>query len=153
MEILCHMNMGYPLLSEHAEAYIPSKSVKERNARAAEGIDSWNKMLPPQPDFEEQCYFHSFDKIGSAAIYNPDIEAGLVIRFDAEKLDHFTQWKMMGCRDYVLGLEPGNCNPDSRNKMRADGKPKFLKPGGSVTYKVEISLYVSKPAWDAAKNP
>lgn len=47
---------------------------------------------------------------------------------------------MMGYRDYVLGLEPGNCHPDGRDVMRRQGKLKFLDPGASVTYEVTVEL-------------
>ena len=139
--ILYHMNMGYPLLSENAIVEISSTSVKPRNDHAAEDLDTWHKMLPPSPGFEEQCYFHSFENKGTASIYNPDIRKGLTISFDPNTLDHFTEWKMMGFRDYVLGLEPGNCNPDGRAAMRKEGKLKFLKPGESITYEVTVNLY------------
>lgn len=139
--ILYHMNMGYPLLSENAIVEISSTSVKPRNDHAAKDLDTWHKMLPPSPGFEEQCYFHSFENKGTASIYNPDIRKGLTISFDPNTLDHFTEWKMMGFRDYVLGLEPGNCNPDGRDAMRKEGKLKFLKPGESITYEVTVNLY------------
>lgn len=139
--LLYHMNMGYPLLSENAVVDIPSVEVKPRTEHAAKDIDTFNKMLPPTPNFEEQCYFHSFEKEGKASIYNPDINKGLTISFDAEKLDYFVEWKMMGVRDYVLGLEPGNCHPDGRDVMRKEGKLKFLNPGESITYEVNVNLY------------
>ena len=139
--ILYHMNMGYPLLSENAVVEIPSVSVKPRNAHAAEDLDTWHKMLRPTAGFEEQCYFHSFEKEGRASIYNPDIHKGLTITFDPKSLDHFTEWKMMGYRDYVLGLEPGNCHPDGRDVMRKEGKLKFLQPGEAITYEVTVTLY------------
>ena len=139
--ILYHMNMGYPLLSEKSVVEIPSVDIKPRNDHAAKDIDTWSKMLPPTPNFEEQCYFHSFEKEGKASIYNPDINKGLTISFDADKLDYFTEWKMMGVRDYVLGLEPGNCHPDGRDVMRKEGKLKFLKPNESITYEVNVNLY------------
>lgn len=139
--LLYHMNMGYPLLSENSVVEIPSVCVKPRNARAAEDLDTWHKMLPPTPGFEEQCYFHSFENEGKASIYNPDIRKGLTISFDPKSLDYFTEWKMMGYRDYVLGLEPGNCHPDGRDVMRKEGKLKFLQPGETITYEVTVSLY------------
>lgn len=139
--ILYHMNMGYPLLSENAIVEISSASIKPRNDHAAKDIDTCCKMLPPTPNFEEQCYFHSFENEGKASIYNPDIHKGLTISFDPNTLDHFTEWKMMGCRDYVLGLEPGNCNPDGRAVMRKEGKLKFLKPSETVTYEVNVTLF------------
>lgn len=139
--ILYHMNMGYPLLSENAVIDIPSVEVKPRNTHAAEDLDTWNKMLPPTPGFEEQCYFHSFAEEGRATIYNQDIHKGLHITFDPKLLDHFTEWKMMGYRDYVLGLEPGNCHPDGRDVMRKEGKLKILQPGESITYQVAVTLF------------
>ena len=138
--ILYHMNMGYPLLSEKAELRIPSVKVAPRNDRAAEDIDTWYKVLEPQPQFEEQCYYHSFDKNGYAAIYNPEIGQGLEITFDADSLPFFTQWKMMGTRDYVMGLEPGNCTPDGRDRVRKDGNLTVLQPGESVHYEVKIGM-------------
>jgi hypothetical protein len=139
--LLYHMNMGYPLLSEKSVVEISSVSVKPRNDHAAKDLDTCCKMLPPTPGFEEQCYFHTFEEEGRASIYNPDIRKGLTISFDAKNLDHFTQWKMMGYRDYVLGLEPGNCYPDGRDIVRKEGKLKFLQSGESITYEVTVNLY------------
>ena len=139
--LLYHMNMGYPLLSERSVVDISSTEVKPRNEHAAKDLDTWAKMLPPTPGFEEQCYYHSFDREGHASIYNPDVRKGLTIKFDTAQLDHFTQWKMMGVHDYVLGLEPGNCTPDGRDVMRRQGKLKYLKPGERKTYQVSIALF------------
>ena len=139
--ILYHMNMGYPLLSEKSEVVIPSEKVTPRNDHAAEDLDTWHKMLPPTPNFEEQCYFHSFSDKGFASIYNPDIRKGLEIRYDAKNLGYFTEWKMMGYRDYVLGLEPGNCHPDGRAIMRKDGTLQFLQPGEKCTFCVNLECY------------
>ena len=138
--LLYHMNMGYPLLSEHAIVDIPSEAVRPRDAHAAKDLDTWSKMLPPTPGFEEQCYFHSFGKEGRASIYNPDIRKELTISFDTETLDSFTQWKMMGYRDYVLGLEPGNCTPEGRAALRKNGTLKFLQPGEKKTYRLKVDL-------------
>lgn len=145
---LYHMNMGYPLLSEKAQLYIPSCKVVPRNERATEGIETWQQMIPPQPQFEEQCYFHEFKKEGLACIYNPDIRQGLSISFDADNLRYFTEWKMMGERDYVLGLEPGNCHPDGRDKMREEGQLTILQPGEFITYQVNVAM-VNEDEWKA----
>ena len=138
--LLYHMNMGYPLLSENAVIDIPSDTVRPRDAQAAKDLDTWNRMLPPTPGFEEQCYFHTFGKEGKASIYNPDIRKGLTISFDKDVLDNFTQWKMMGYRDYVLGLEPSNCSLAGRAAQRKSGELKFLKPGEKKTYVVKVEL-------------
>ena len=145
---LYHMNMGYPLLSETAELKIPSVAVEPRNERAAEDIGTWNVMLPPQPCFEEQCYFHTFRKKGLAAIFNPSIDKGLAIRFDADSLDNFTEWKMMGVKDYVLGLEPCNCKLIGRDELHRQGKLKFIAPGEEKTYSVKLQIVENKAQWD-----
>lgn len=139
--LLYHMNMGYPLLSENAEVKIASKTVLPRNDRAAEDMPNWDKMLPPTAKFEEQCYYHRFDGEGKAIVYNPDINAGVEIRFDSALLDTLTEWKMMGVRDYVLGLEPGNCTPDGRDVLRKNGTLRFIEPGEEKTFRVKIELF------------
>nr|WP_231038509.1 aldose 1-epimerase family protein [Pectinatus haikarae] len=146
--ILYHMNIGYPLLSEKTLIYIPSDEVQPRNDHAEKDIGNWNKIISPTIGFEEQCYFHHFSKKGLAAVYNSDIDQGLLISFDKNNLNCFTEWKMMGERDYVLGLEPGNCHPDGRNKMRQEGNLKILKPYESISYEVTISMLAGIKEWE-----
>nr|WP_276538617.1 DUF4432 family protein [Murimonas intestini] len=55
-------------------------------------------------------------------------------------MDGFVEWKMMGVRDYVLGLECGNCYPDDRDVMRKTGMLKYLEPGEAATYEVKIDI-------------
>ena len=44
----------------------------------------------------------------------------------------------MGDREYVLGLEPGNCTPDGRDVMRKNGTLTILQPDD--TYKTELTF-------------
>lgn len=138
--LLYHMNVGYPLLSEKSVVQVNSCEVLLRNEHAAEDLETWSKMLPPTAGFEEQCYYHRFDKAGCASIYNPDIQKGLEIRFATDTLWNLTEWKMMGVHDYVLGLEPGNCTPDGRKTMRENGKLQILKPGETAEFTVQVCL-------------
>ena len=54
---------------------------------------------------------------------------------------------MMGYRDYVLGLEPGNAYPDGRDKARADGSLKTIAPGETISYDVCVEI-VDKEEFD-----
>ena len=142
LEILYHMNMGYPMLDEDSIVSVPGSSVKGRDAHATAHIDSCLKMELPQPDFQERCYYFDFEsEEGSASIYQPKYNKGLRISFDRSTLDCFTVWKMMGCRDYVLGLEPGNCYPDGRDVMRQQGMLKFLEPGESTAFNIRVNFF------------
>lgn len=138
--IMYHMNMGYPLLSETTQIRIPSAHVRARDARAQEGINEWDRFLPPTPQFAEQCYYHEFGECGKAAVYNPAIGQGLEITFDPKNLPCFTQWKQCGVRDYALGLEPGNCNPDGRDVVRREGKLRMLGAGESANFEVRVRM-------------
>ena len=96
-------------------------------------------MEKPQKGYQERCYYHDL-KDGCVSICQPKNGVCLTIDFDAEQLDCFVEWKMMGIRDYVLGLECGNCYPDGRNIMREKGILKFLAPDSSINNRVKISL-------------
>ena len=93
--------------------------------------------------YEERCYYYDVKAKNTTAavgIFNPDIERGLVISFDKTTLDRFTQWKMMGEGEYVLGLEPGNCTPDGRDINRRDGILKFIDPNEEYKTHLEIKF-------------
>ena len=140
-EVLYHMNMGYPLLDEDSIVKIDSSGVAPRDDHAAEDISNWMNMEKPTAGYQERCYYHTMKSSeGKAEIFQPKLNVGLSIDYDAKELDCFTEWKMMGVRDYVLGLEPGNCYPDGRDVMREKGLLKFLKPGESKKYTVKISM-------------
>lgn len=147
VEILYHMNMGYPLLSENSIVYIGSDSVDARNERALQGLSEWDRMYKPEAGFEEQCYYHHFHEEGKAGIFQPEHDLGLLITFDSENLNYFTEWKMMGVRDYVLGLEPGNCHPDGRKAMREDGTLKILAPEEETAYKFSVAMIKGIDVW------
>ncbi len=140
-EILYHMNMGYPLLDEDSIVEIASEEVTPRNEHAAEDIENWMRIEKPTAGYEERCYYHKMPERGYASIYQPKKKIGLAMEYDAKELDGFVEWKMMGVRDYVLGLECGNCYPDGRDVMRQNGMLKFLKPGESKRYQVKITCF------------
>lgn len=141
MEILYHMNMGYPLLDEDSIINIPAAEVVARDDCAAADIDNWMHIQKPTTGYQEKCYYHKFaDEKGQASIYQPKLNTRLTISFNAAELDGFVEWKMLGVRDYALGLECGNCYPDGRKAMRESGMLKFLQPGESKEYQVRIEL-------------
>ena len=141
IQMLYHCNMGYPLLSEKAKLTIPSNKVEPRNEHSKEGLGVWNICEQPQIGYEEMCYYHYFENTKpTVSLYNEEIKKGIEITFDTDELPFFTQWKMMGAGEYVMGLEPGNCLPDGRDKMREMGKLEVLKSGESKTHNIKFTF-------------
>ena len=137
LQVLYHCNIGYPLLSGNLILDIPAVRTAPRNEHARTGMEDCFRMEKPQTGYEEMCYYHTL-KEGRVSAYNPDIRKRVTISFDQEQLPFFTEWKMMGKRDYVLGLEPGNCLPDGRDVMREKGLLEFLEPGAGKLHNLEF---------------
>ena len=72
--------------------------------------------------------------------YNPKIKKGINIIYSNQELPYFVEWKMNGVRDYVLGLEPGNCLPDGRNVMRTKNMLDFIKPNEKKEFNIKIEI-------------
>ncbi len=142
LQMLYHCNMGYPLLSESAILTIPSNNVIARNEHSETGIDKWQVCEKPQNGYVEMCYYHEFEnETPTVSLYNNDIKKGVEMTFDTKELPFFTQWKMMGEGEYVMGLEPGNCNPDGRDKMRESGKLEILKSGETKIHNIKFKFF------------
>lgn len=143
-QILYHFNMGYPLLSEKACLTIPSLETTPRDGHAKTGLDKWNLVEKPQKGYQEMCFYHKMAKEAKITLENPEIGLGLQMEYDGEKLPCFTQWKMMGERDYVMGLEPGNAYPDGRDLMRKEGRLVYLNPGEKTEHSITLRFLRKK---------
>ena len=139
-EMLYHCNMGYPLLSEDSIIEIPSESVTPRNAHSESGLSVCLESQKPDADYEEMCFYHKMTGIATVSITNPKIRKGVSLTYDTNQLPFFTQWKMMGEYEYVMGLEPGNCHPDGRDVMRKQGVLQFLAPDESKTHSLKFNF-------------
>ncbi len=145
--VLYHCNMGYPLLSENSTVYIPNSGITPRNAHAAKYMDTALQMEVPKAGYEECCYYFDVtadNGVAKAGIYNDTIHKGVVLSYNKSQLPYFTEWKMMGDTDYVLGLEPGNCTPDGRDVLRQNGTLQFLQPDESKVTAVQFAFIDKK---------
>lgn len=140
--LLYHCNMGYPLLSENSIVCFPNNKIWANSEYENEHIDTALIMEKPQANYAERCYFFDAkttdDGFARAGIFNPDIDAGLVMTYKKEQLPCLTEWKMMGKYDYVLGIEPGNVCPSPRTKMRENGLLPFLD--SEETFEAKITF-------------
>lgn len=141
LQILYHCNMGYPLLDEDSVVSIPSTEVIRRSDGVKMDLEECLKSEKPQNGYEEVCYYHTLQGETQVSIYNPNIKKGLKMSYNADELKYFTQWKMMGEYDYVMGLEPGNCTPCGRDVMREKGVLEFINPGEEKVFNLTFEVY------------
>ena len=144
LQMLYHFNVGYPLLDENTVLSIPAESVTPRNDHAAMGLADCLKMEKPQRGYEEMCYYHKMSGIAEVSVTNPTLGRGFTMSYDTASLPYFTEWKMMGENDYVLGVEPGNTLPDGRDVMRARGELEILRAGESKQHHIQFTFREEK---------
>jgi hypothetical protein len=101
-------------------------------------------MQVPTRGYEEMCYYHKMQGQARITVFQPKLQKGFVMSYDTAQLPYFTEWKMMGERDYVLGVEPGNTLPDGRDQMRACGEMETLLAGESKTHRVKLEFICAK---------
>ena len=90
------------------------------------------------------------EKTGKLSLFNAAIEKGIQITFSTEDFPQITQWKMMGERDYVLGLEPCTNTLEGRSEIRRRKELTLLPPGESRTFSVQVKLFNSSSQWEAS---
>lgn len=151
--VLYHTNYGSPFLDESCILSLPTDEVTARDSWAAEGLDRWMKIDPPDDMTEEQCYYHKMrsdaDGITHYNLINMEQGLAVLVSYDAEKLPFLTQWKCARSGEYVLGIEPGNNVVDGRAKAREDGSLRYLAPLEQTVNRLKFQ-FVTDP--EAIKN-
>ena len=142
--LLYHINIGYPFVDEGSEFVSNSLSMIPNDAFSEKMQGECRVMSAPVIGISENVYFHdlksSADGMATAALINHKLEAGVYVRFDKQALPYFTEWKMMGESEYVLGLEPGNCKPKGRLFHQNEGTLQYLEPGETKKVRLEIGI-------------
>jgi hypothetical protein len=146
--ILYHINGGYPAVAPGGSLVSPTLATKPRDADAEIGQEEYAQFSAPVPGYREKVYYHQFavDAEGfvRAALVNDGFAGGhgfgFYVSYPAEQLSRFTEWKMMGQVDYVVGMEPANCLVEGRARERERGTLQFLEPGEQREYDLEIGV-------------
>jgi hypothetical protein len=142
--ILYHINVGYPVIDEKSIFVCNSKEIFPANPYSVDKVNVYNKMQPPVNKEPEHLFFHDLKTDGkgitSCAVINPEMEFGVYVKYPKAQLPKFSQWKMMAEAEYVVGMEPGNCNPIGREMARKNGTLEFLKAGEKKEIELEIGI-------------
>jgi len=147
LQILYHVNAGFPLVSAESRLLAPTKALTPRDDDAAEGLAEHCLCQPPERGFREQVFYHDLalctDNRAWAALVNPKLGTdgiGLYIKYRTENLPHMTQWKMMGEGMYVVGLEPSNSCGIGFERGREINRLRMIEPGEEVDFHLDIGV-------------
>lgn len=145
LNVLYHINFGYPLLDENATIHVPSEKCCGYNEYTEKRLDERNTVKVPDGNNAEKNYLHTFSKEDEKVtvwIHNKNLQNGLAfyITFDSKQLPYMTQWALEDVKDYVLALEPANVPCEPRDVLRKKGILPFLQPGETIKFTVEMGV-------------
>lgn len=143
LEILYHMNFGFPLVDENSYLVIPTENVEPRNEFAEKDLDKWNILSSPINNYTEECFFHDVrekEGLAKVAIINPNLGFGASVKYNKSSMPFFTEWKCMDEGQYVLGFEPANCHVMGMEWENNNGTLEYMEPGQVKINKIEIDI-------------
>ena len=158
---LLHINFGYPLLDVGAEFCYTSERVEPlpqdeaAAAHFAEGAP-YKKIPDVLPQHSGPTSFVGYiypraDKDGmtSVGVVNSKIPLAVSIGYNVRDFPRCANWQHWGKYEYVGALEPSTGSVEGRDKDRARGLLRTLKPGERKTYRYMIDAHTDKEAVDA----
>jgi len=146
IQLLYHINVGLPFLESGARLVAPIQELAPRDARAAEGMATWDAYAEPQGGFAEQVYFTRLraDADGRSRVLLADRagQRGLSLAWPVEQLPYFVLWKntVAEADGYVTGLEPATNLPNVRTFEGAEGRVVKLAPGETTRFSIELRV-------------
>ena len=138
--LLYHFNIGYPILDSESEFSTNCTFMRPRDKDAEAGANERCKCSEPVHGYREQVFYYSSADKSYAQLYNPNISLGVRIGFRQAQLKHLMQWKQMGEKEYVIGIEPATWFPEGRVKAREDGGLIMLAPLERRCFDLEVEI-------------
>ena len=157
-QIIYHANYGRPILEKDAKFVAPVKKVSPLDDYAAKDIGSYQTYLGPTKDYGEQvyCLEMNAESSGMTTVMLRDSKGktGVAMNYNTKALPYFALWKNTDTETdgYVTGLEPATGYPYNRSVERKAGRVPKLKPGGEVSFHVEISVLENEKAVTETKK-
>ena len=146
--LLYHINVGYPILDSNSRMIANSKAITPQSEEARLELEQTTSCSEPILGIVEHCYAHDFNTdangIVKVAFVNDDLEVGVALEYKKDELPYFNQWKMLNKKEYVVGLEPGNCLPIGFGKAKEKGMLDVLQPEESKTYEIVYKILDGK---------
>jgi len=73
-------------------------------------------------------------------VVNRRLGMGLRFTYSKNEFPLLSQAKIMKPQDYFMALEPGNCTPEGRARMREKGQLQILQPQEEVGFSVTVDV-------------
>ena len=154
MNLLYHINMGYPFLDENTRLYAPTAKVTPRDDAAKGHEDAWDRMDPPKDNEPEYVFIHDIRDDGAGntevLVVNRPLGLGLRIAWNRKNLPKFMEWKSTASGDYVIGLEPSNSSVYGRPYDEANGTVHRLAPLAKEVMELTFTVLDGEAEIDAA---
>lgn len=142
--MLYHCNFGYPLVDENAVLEAVEHKVAAKDDHSKKDIANWAKLGAPQHGYGEEVFFHTIpadaDGLSRLAIVNKAAGLRVTMAYDSATLPVLNHWKQLGEGEYVIGMEPGNCNPTGQTANAEAGTLKMIQPGEVVEFNLQIEV-------------
>jgi hypothetical protein len=144
MQLLYHINVGYPVLGAGAQLEAPIESLAPKDSLSAGEIDRWNQYDAPQEGYTERVYFarlRSDDaNLTTAMLRSAQGDCGLGVTFNTNGLPRFVLWKNTAAESdgYVTGLEPATNYPNPRSYEEKQGRVVEIAAGGTASFRVTL---------------
>jgi len=143
--ILYHVNFGFPFVQEGCRIEFEKEDkVTPTSADAEKGIHDYMKIIAPDDNYPEQCFFHiqKGDKNGKghARVINPSLSFMAELTQTLDSLPNLLEWKSMQSGDYALALEPCNTFCKGRTGERKNGTIKTLRPFEKQCFDFELKI-------------
>ena len=146
--MLYHINGGFPVVDSGTEMIAPFVKTHPRDSEAEKDREKFFQFQEPTPGFKERVYYHDVAQDEHGYVYSALVNKtfnngqgfGLYIKYIKEQLPVLVEWKMNGQGVYVVGMEPATNLANGRSIERKEGRLKYLEPGQSRTYNLEIGV-------------
>ena len=148
MMLLYHINVGHPILDANSRMIANSKEITTQSEKAREEIAQATTYSEPILGIAERCYAHDLNTdangLVKVALVNDALEIGVALEYKKEALPYFNHWKMLNKKEYVVGLEPGNCLPTGYAYAKERGMLDILQPDESKTCEIVYKILDGK---------
>lgn len=141
--ILYHFNIGWPFVACGSRLTSTTASAPEpRNEAARDATTPWDVFGEPDPRAESLVYRHhpSVPGVG-ARLESPTAGMALDLMTEGGTLPWLHQWKVTQPGQYVLGLEPSNCETlKGRAAAESEAAVPIIEPGAKVEYTLRLRV-------------